>query len=234
MPLRVAVVTPYFAETTEVLRQTHESVLGQSYPCRHILVADGRPNPAVAGWDAEHIVLPGGSDDFGSTPRFVGAADAVLQGYDLVAFLDADNWLRADHVQSLADLQQETGAGFLSCGRMLARLDGSILAPCPLTDPDRFVDTSCMAFARPGFGLLSYWVTMPAYGKAICDRCMLAHAKASDVVRAHTPERTLFYRCGKAGIYQMFGEEPPPGVIPAPDYQSVFARWEAEGHPPLV
>ena len=234
MPLRVAVVTPYFTETTQVLRQAHDSVLAQSHPCRHILVADGRPNPAVDGWDAEHIVLPGGLGDFGSTPRFVGAADAVLQGYDMIAFLDADNWLRPDHVQILADLQEKTGAGFLSCGRVLARLDGSILGPCPLTDPDRFIDTSCMAFARPGFGLLRYWVAMPEYGKAMGDRCMLVHVKASDVLRAHTPEQTLFYRCGKAGIYKMLGEEPPPGVIPAPDYQSLFDRWAAEGRAPLA
>ena len=234
MPLRVAVVTPYFTEATPVLRQAHDSVLAQTHPCRHILVADGRPNPAVAGWDAEHIVLPGGSDDFGCTPRFVGAADAVLQGYDLVAFLDADNWLRPDHVKILAHLQQQTGAGFLSCGRVLARLDGSILAPCPHTNPDRFIDTSCMAFARPGFELLRYWVAMPEYGKPVCDRCMLAHVKASGVLRAHTPEQTLFYRCGKAGIYRTLGEEPPPGVMPAPDYRSIFDRWAAAGHTPLV
>ena len=234
MSLRVAVVTPYFTEANEVLRQAHDSVLAQSHPCRHILVADGRPNPLVADWDAEHIALPGGAADFGATPRFVGAADAVLQGYDLVAFLDADNWLRPDHVQILADLQQETGAGFLSCGRVLARLDGSILAPCPLTDPDRFVDTSCMAFARQGFGLLRYWVAMPEYGKAICDRCMLVHVKASGVPRAHTREQTVFYRCGKAGIYELMGEKAPAGVMPAPDYQGLFDRWAAEGRPPLV
>ena len=57
MSLRVAVVTPYFAETPQMLRQAHYSVLTQTYPCHHILVADGRPKPGVEGWDAEHIVL---------------------------------------------------------------------------------------------------------------------------------------------------------------------------------
>ena len=217
-----------------MLRQAHDSVLAQTYPCRHLLVSDGRPKPEVDGWDAEHLVLPRRTGDYGQTPTFVGAAAAAFQGFDLIAFLDSDNWYRRDHVEVLADLHLSTGAAFLSSGRMLCRLDGSVMAPCPLTDPEHFVDTSCMAFARAAFPLLTYGVTMPAYAHGIGDRAMLHHVKASGISRAHSQARTVFYRCGKAGIYQLLREPIPDGVVPSPDYRSDFDRWTADGHPPLV
>ncbi len=233
-PLRVAVVTPYFAETPQMLRQAHESVLGQTYPCRHFLVADGRPKAEVDTWDVEHVPLSRSHGDYGSTPTFVGAALAAMQGYDIVALLDSDNWHREDHVQTLVDLHRSSAAGFLSTGRTLCRWDGSIMAACPLSDPERFIDTSCMAFARPAFPLLTYLLCMPAYAQDFNDRAMLQHVKASGISRAHSPERTVFYRCGKAGIYGLLGEPVPPGVVEGPDYPALFARWAAEGRPPLL
>ncbi len=233
-PLQVAVVTPYFAESPEMLRQAHDSVLAQTHPCRHILVADGRPKPEVDGWDVQHIVLARGHDDVGSTPSLVGAAAAAFSGCDLIAFLDSDNWYREDHIQTVVELHQSTGAAFISTSRMLCRLDGSVMAPCPTTDPERFVDTSCMAYAREAFPLLTYGVTLPRYAQIFNDRCNFQHVLASGVSRAHSPEATVFYRCGKAGIYQQLGEPIPPGVTPAPDYDAAFARWAAEGRPPLI
>ncbi len=230
----MAVVTAYYSETIQMLWQAHESVLAQTHPCRHILVSDGRPKAEVDGWNAEHLVLPRSTGDYGQTPLFVGAAAAAFQGFDLVAFLDSDNWYRADHVQVLADLHLSTGAAFVSTGRMLCRLDGSVMAPCPLTDPERFIDTSCMAFARAAFPLLTYCVTMPTYAHGISDRAMLHQVKASGVARAHSPERTVFYRCGKAGIYELLGEPAPPGVAPSPDYRSHFDHWTADGNEPLI
>ncbi len=234
MTLRTAIVTPYFAEATDILRQMRDSVRAQTHPCRHFLVGDGRRHPAVDAWDVDHIVLETNHADFGSSPRYAGAQRAIDQGYELIAFLDADNWLREDHVELLADLHASTGAAFLSCGRVLCRLDGSVLGSCPFTDPDRFVDTSCMAFSTAAFGLLPYWVAMPAFAMPVNDRAMLSHVIASGLPRAHTPEETVFYRCGKPGIYRLFGEEPAPGVVPAPDYQGIFSRWAAEGRPPLL
>lgn len=210
----------------------HESVLGQTLPCRHIMVADGLVRPEVEAWDALHIVLDRSHGPFGCTPRFIGAERAVELGFDLICLLDADNWLRADHAETLAALHASSGADFLTCGRTLCRLDGSIMAVCPLTDPDRFVDTSCIAYARGAFPLLRAWVEMPDYAGIICDRWVLHHAKGSGVSRAHTPEPTVFYRCGKAGIYRLFGEPIPPGASPQPDYDSAFRLWASDGGPP--
>jgi glycosyltransferase involved in cell wall biosynthesis len=109
--LQIAVITPYCQELDDVLRTCLESVARQTYPCcRHFLVADGFPNPLVAGWDARHIVLPNVHADNGNLARAIGAMAAISEGHDGIAFLDADNWFREDHVAQLIALHKDTGA----------------------------------------------------------------------------------------------------------------------------
>lgn len=234
MALSVAVITPYLGEAAAIVRQAHDSVLSQTYPCRHVMVADGPARAEFQGWDAMHLGLSRAHRDVGSTPRFIGAAHAVFHGFDAVAFLDADNWYREDHIERMVALHEQTGASFLTSGRWLCSLDGEVMAQCPITDPDRFVDTNCMAYTRAAFPLLTYWTCMPDYAHDIGDRAVLQHHIAAGVHRAHSPEPTVYYRCGKPGAYQMLGREVPAGVAPAPDYDAVFARWAADGHPPLI
>jgi glycosyltransferase involved in cell wall biosynthesis len=231
--MRVAVITPYHTEPLELLRQCHESVMRQSHPCLHVIVADGSPREEVARWPADHVILPREHNDIGSTPRLIGCYHAIGLGYDAVAFLDADNWYRDDHVAALVRLCEQAGAAFASSGRMLCRLDGSAMAPCYMTDPERFVDTNCMLFARPAFPVLAQWTLMPDYGHLIGDKIMLHHVKASGVRREHNPDATVYYRCGKAGVYEVLGESVPEGVRPVPEYDAAMARWVAEGNPPL-
>lgn len=198
------------------------------------MVADGPPQSSIDGWDCDHLVLPGPHGDIGSTPRFVGCFHAAALGYDAIAFLDADNWYRGDHIESLMALQGRTGASFLSSSRTLCRLDGSVMGACPYTAPDRFIDTSCMMFVRPAFPVLSHWVRLPPYAHAIGDRCMLHYVKTAGVPRAHSGEPSLFYTCGKAGAYRQMGEQPPDGISEAPDYRQAFRLWVADGNPPLI
>lgn len=233
-PLKVAVVTPYFEESEAWMRQCHASVAAQTHPCLHVMVADGRPAAFVDDWAAEHVRLPVPHGDFGATPRLVGAYHAIGLGYDAIAFLDADNWYEVSHIERLLRLKADTGAAFVSSGRLLRRLDGSVLGPCRATDPESFVDTNCMMFMREAFGLLAHWALMPAYAQVIGDRVMLHHVKTSGVRRAHLDASTVNYRCGKSGIYRQLNEPIPEGVRPPPDYGAAFERWAADGNPPLL
>ena len=132
--MRVAVVTPYFREADDVLRQCLDSVSAQTCPVTHILVADGFPKDWVSRSVSHHIVLPGGGHgDNGNLARAVGAAIAVSEGYDAIALLDADNWFQPDHVSSLVTLHEQSGAAICASARSLHRLDGSLLAS---HDPD--------------------------------------------------------------------------------------------------
>ena len=231
--LRVAVVTPYFEESLELLRRCYESVAAQSYTCLHVMVADGRPRPDLDSWAVDHVVLPRSHGDIGSTPRLIGCYHAIGLGYDAIAFLDADNWYRPDHIQTLVDLHRSTQAAFVSSGRMLCRLDGSEMAECPFTDPGRFVDTSCMMFTREAFPVLAQWGLMPDYAHVIGDRVMLHYVRTAALSQAHTAKATVFYRCAKQGIYLRLGEKPPEGAVKPPDYAAGLARWLADGNPTL-
>ena len=232
-PPLVAVITPYFKESLDLLWQCHRSVLAQDYPCLHVLVADGEPQAALDAWQAHHVVLPQAHGDIGSTPRLIGSFHAIGLGVEAVAFLDADNWLHPGHISGLMQARAETGAAFLSSGRMLCRLDGSVMGPCPLIDPKRFIDTNCMLFAKEAFSLLHHWVLMPDYGHLIGDRIMLHHVLDSGVKCEHVDQALVFYRCGKPGLYRQMGEEPPLGIPVRPDYEASFQRWLADGNPPL-
>ena len=97
----VAVITPYYREDTEKLRRCHESVLRQTGEVTHFMVADGFPNPEVDRWDVQHVSLGAAHGDNGNTPRGIGALLAFAQGFDAVAFLDADNWFVDNHISSL-------------------------------------------------------------------------------------------------------------------------------------
>lgn len=229
----VAVITPYYGESLEILEQCHRSVREQTYPCLHILVADGQPYTVLESWQAHHLVLPWSHHDIGSTPRLIGSYHAIGLGVEAVAFLDADNWYEATHIAELMDCHQRTGAAFLSSGRMLCQPDGTPLGACPNTDPDNFIDTSCMLFTEKAFHLLHHWVLMPPYAHLIGDRVMLHHIRSSGLPRHHHPVTTVNYRCGKEGIYHQLGLAVPKGVAPKPNYEESIRKWHADGNPPL-
>ena len=231
--MKVAVVTPYYKEPIEILRKCHESVASQSHVASHIMVADGFPNYEIDNWNVDHIILPQAHNDIGSTPRLIGSFHAIGLGYDVIAFLDADNWYRNDHIESLIKLNENTGALFLSSSRTLCRIDGSIMAVCNQTDPECFIDTNCMMFVRGSFDILNYWVLMPSYAHLIGDRVMLHKVKEAGIKRAHSGLPTIYYRASKEGVYISHGEEIPEGVMKRPDYEKSFNQWVADGNPKL-
>jgi glycosyltransferase involved in cell wall biosynthesis len=232
-PPQIAVITPYYDEDLNLLEQCHHSVLEQTLPCLHVLVADGKPKAAIDRWDAHHIVLPVSHADIGSTPRLIGSYHAIGLGVDAVTFLDADNWYEPEHLANLMAARLSHGAAFVSSGRMLCQLDGSPMGPCPLTNPDRFIDTNCMLFGRDAFPLLHHWVLMPGYGHLIGDRIMLHRVKESGVQRVHMPNPSVNYRSGKAGLYRLMNRPVPEGVQSRPDYEASFQKWIADGNAPL-
>jgi glycosyltransferase involved in cell wall biosynthesis len=230
---RVAIITPYYDEELEQIQKCNQSVLSQSYQATHVLVADGRPHPNVSALDAQHVILPLGHSDIGSTPRLIGAYHAIGLGYDAIGFLDADNWLASNHVEMLVEAHYDSRAAFLSSGRWLCHLDGTPMAVCPYTDPAKFIDTNCMFFTRDAFKLLHHWVLMPEYGHLIGDRIILYHVRKSGLKMVHVNAPSVYYRCSKEGVYRNLGRDIPDGISPRPDYESSFRRWIADGNEPL-
>ena len=207
--MRVAVITPYHGEPREWLGQCHESVRAQSHPCVHILVADGMADNSVDQFVAQHIILGHGHNDYGDTPRAVGSMAAIAQGFDAIAYLDADNWYKPTHIESLVALHQETDAPLLTSGRVFYRMDGSFMGLCPYSDGESHVDVGCYLMTRPCFRLALEWAMIPRDLHAIDDRLILHRAKEWRIPRAHSWRASMCYRATAAIDYKLLGETPP-------------------------
>ncbi|MFT3766514.1 MAG: glycosyltransferase [Minicystis sp.] len=237
---RVAVVTPYRGESEALLTAAHESVRAQTFPCTHILIADGSPAPFVSGWDAQHIALPVHHGDVGDTPRAVGAISAVGQGFDAITFLDADNWYAPDHIDTMVALHRRTGAQVCVAARALHRLDGSLLRPRgEYTDGIEHVDTNCLFLTSAAYRVVPLWGLIPKHLHLLGDRLIWSAVRALGYRVARWTKPTVAYRTAFRVHYEEEGETPPPGAkdnaaivealrwwheLPEPDRALVFRR----------
>lgn len=228
-PLRVAVITPYFGESIEILENCHRSVLNQSYPCIHFLISDGSPRAAeVQKWRAEHITLPRPHGDVGNTPRCVGSLVARNLDFDAIAYLDADNWYYPDHIESMVRLHRETGAAVCSATRNIHRLDGTMMYTDTFdSDGKQHVDTSCYFFARRAYGLLPLWGMMPHELGPIGDTMMWNVVLAQGLARAHHPPPTVAFRTQYKVHYARLGEQPPPDAKGPESTEAAVKWWDA-------
>ncbi len=210
-PARIAVITPYCGEPTSMLAQCHHSVLAQSVAADHWLVADGRPDPAVAGWQARHVALPEPHGDNGNTPRAVGSVLAQAGGYEFIAYLDADNWFEPGHLASLLALIEEGRVPVACAWRSFHRLDGTPMAITE-TEEDQLahVDTSAYLIHRRAFALLDCWHRMPRQLSPICDRVFFRALQHQRWGFGFTRERSVGFRSRYASHYQTLGLPPPP------------------------
>src|SRR5690242_4505299 len=108
--MRVAVITPYYNESTDWLRRCYESVRAQTHPALHLFVADGIPNAAINDWECDHLTVSGPNRDGGNMARGIGALQCVAHNFDAIAFLDGDNWYTPDHIASMIELVTRTKA----------------------------------------------------------------------------------------------------------------------------
>ncbi|MDX2270704.1 MAG: glycosyltransferase [Cyanobacteriota bacterium] len=227
---RVAVITPYFDEPLQILRQCHESVVRQSVPCEHIMVADGIPRSEIDGWAVQHIKLPKNHNNKGDTPRAIGGALAVAQGFDAITFLDADNWYQPDHLASLLALHETTGAEICTTARTLHRLDGSLLPFREVEEGGSHVDSNCLMIFPPAFRLFSLWGHIPQPLSPIDDRIIWQGIQKLGFRCAFTGQATVAYRSRYASHYRAVGEPPPANAFDV-DWQGHIQWWQALSEP---
>lgn len=210
----VAVITPYYQEPLEYLRQCHESVLSQGVDVRHYFVADGFPKPELSGWNAAHVVLPTNHADYGNTPRGIGSLLALVEGHEFVAYLDADNWYHPGHLASLLALHEETRAEVCCSLRTFHQADGTEFVGMRESDEVSLdhVDTSCFMLHRSAGEACNVWLRMPRPIACICDRVFKAALHHARYRFAHTRQGTVAYRSLWRAHYAAAGLPPPPGV----------------------
>jgi glycosyltransferase involved in cell wall biosynthesis len=208
---KIAVITPYYKEPLEVLQKCHESVLSQKIPATHFFIADGFPKIELAQWNIKHISLAQGHDDNGDTPRGIGGILAEIEGYDYVAYLDADNWFHPDHLSSLMEEMEKTGADITCSFRTMHALDGSELEG--VQDSDELslehVDTSCYLIHRNAFEALHVWLRIPKKLSPICDRIYYLYLKHKNFKLAYTKNKSSAFRSQYRVHYEMAKVIPP-------------------------
>lgn len=210
--MKVAVIIPYHKEPTEVLMRSYVSTVMQDYdePVTPVLVADGYPNAmAVQSFNCMHISLYPCAD-YGDTPRAIGAINAIRQGYDAIAFLDADNWYQPDHIRLMAEKMAETGADVVTCPRNLYRPDESFMRVDDESDGINFNDTNCYLIGPRAFPCISAWLWKDKNLAVVGDRFFWHAIKAAGLKVVRQDKPTVNYTTTFAFHYQHNGEPVPP------------------------
>lgn len=221
---RLAVVTPYYREPVAVLERCHKSVIAQGLDVDHFMIADGHPLDIVDGWAASHVKLPRAHGDNGNTPRGIGSLLASAEGYDFVAYLDADNWYHDGHLASLLRLWEQTRSPACASFRTFHDDAGNDIGVRERDEDElRHVDTSCLLLHRSAFGVLPVWLDMPRRLSPICDRVFLAALMHRRLAISSTKARTVAFRT-QYRVHYLSAKLPVPedakdGVMqPALDY----------------
>jgi len=224
--MKIAVVTPYFKESNALLERCLGSVRRQDYPVTHILVADGHPSDLVQSSDVRHLRLDRSHADAGNTARGLGAVLAAAEGFEAIAFLDADNWFDDQHVSTCLQTARSTQElpDFVVARRRLCRPDGSVLPPESENEPGDHVDTNCFFLLRSSFHVVGRWALVPRALAAVGDRVFLRMLIAENLRANRCTSTTVNYSCTYRSPYLALGEEPPPSAKPDPD-PTEFSNW---------
>ena len=221
---RYVFITPYYKETKAVLEQCIASVLSQTVRADHILIADGFPQDWIDQINVRHVRLDRAHADWGNTPRCIGALMAAAEGYDGIAFLDADCWLERDHLEScLASIEELPSAdcGYVVAGRTFRRPDGSVMN---ITGErlEIHADTNSLLLLPAAYPLLSVWALIPRELVHVGDRVFYLALKSKGLDAAFSRKQTVNYICTYASFYRALGEEPPEPVKENPDHGSMI------------
>jgi len=202
--MKIAVITPYYKESMQVLSKCHNSVVKQTYTdITHFMVSDGFPK--WFSFNVEHLILPN-AGDYGDTPRGIGAAVASSRGYDAVAFLDADNWYEPDHIERMVGVMKESGRPIVTCPRNLFKENGDFLGVDIESDGYEFNDTNCYLIDKSVYGINSCWMFKTKEQAQVGDRILWQAIKKLDIQVARSTRPTINYTTKLQMHYQQHGE----------------------------
>ena len=211
--MKVAVVTPYYRESIDVLKRCMESVNYQTHKdVFHVMVADGFPNTFVATSTPHHIVTPP-CTDVGATPRMMGCAYASAAGADALIMLDADCWLDPQHIEILLKVHaQAPEACIITYPRKVYTKDGSVyMGICKGSNGVTFNDTNCYFITRPAFSLMSSWGFQIKQWALFSDHPVWAAVSLSGMPMVRTNSVKVNYPSDYIDHYKDFG-------FPIPDW----------------
>jgi hypothetical protein len=215
--LKIAVVTPYRDESIEVINRCRESVRTQDlkadhYQIDHWLISDGSAS-AFDTHDCEiHVKLPKANNDYGNTPRGIGAVLASNTGdYEYLTFLDADNWIERSHIRLAIEGNLHQNSEVTAFKRKFYTKDGRYLPNVRELDEDHrtHVDTNCLFIHRRAFSCLNFWMRIPREISIVGDRLFFANLRRMGLAIHFSNLDTVCYSTDWVSHLKMAGHEVP-------------------------
>jgi glycosyltransferase involved in cell wall biosynthesis len=221
--MKVAIITPYHKESREAIERCIASVQQQTINSDHFLISDGHPQAFLDNIGVRHIKLDVSYGDNGNTPRGIGAQLAISEGYNGVAFLDADHWYESDHVQVCIEAAKSLTGNYIDCDYVVARRrllssDFKFKAVIPKGDED----TNLFYFCPGSYFMVPYWNLMPKEVSGICEVIFNAHLSLKNLVFAQTEKVTVNYVTRWANHYKQWGL-PVPKDAKVSDFEKSIA-----------
>jgi len=223
---KIAVVTPYYKIENKKLERCCESVASQTIKCDHILVGDGERQPLPGKYNYTHIFLPFNVGNSGATPRGIGGIYAFAQDYDVVSFLDADNWYDSVHLEMALNTMLENKVDLVFAKRNIIFADGEILKNEDPEDANGgHVDTNCYIFSKRVAYLMSHMALYPKSFGVGEDRYLKKIIEAMKIKTAHIEQKTVWYETHWALHYKLANKK-PVAPLRRPE-RSIGRNWES-------
>lgn len=203
MTLLVTVITP--TTGNPLLARAVASVSAQTYkPIQHLVVIDGAECRAQA-----RSIIPDGLVDIIELPyatgrdkfnghRIYGAGTYLCRG-DVICFLDEDNWMDRDHIESLVNVLKD-GNEWAFSFRKIVDQDGNLVCfdnceslgkwPSVLSARDYLVDVNCFMLPK----VLALKLTPLWYRKARAPGVSEVDRALTKVLRERTQRFDSNYR----------------------------------------
>ena len=134
----------------------------------------------------------------------IGSISAIAQGFDALAFLGAEHWFEADHLQRLVELHEQTGTAVCTAARNLVDLEGQLLGRCFEADGQKFADINSLFLTRQAFGLIGAWPRIPSALAPIGDRVIWNGIRDAKLSRSHKTKPTVNFRTLFASALYLF------------------------------
>ena len=212
--MKVAIITPYHSEDAATLRRCHDSVLAQTYGnMRHIMVSDGNPHPMVDKLDVDHYKLPRAHGDAGATPRAMLALSAFSQGYDAIGFIDADNYLKPNHVETMVSVLEQSRADGVVATRVIhSQDDREMYVDTIESNGENMIDTNSWFLTRKSLPAMASWIVEPGQ-RLWSDRHFANAVMSSGLALVRCEQPTVVYVTKWAWHYQHAGWPIPDGAV---------------------
>lgn len=209
-----AIVTAYHHEPVDVIKRTISSVRSMKncgFEVKHYIVCDGA-NLEFSDPNLIVINLPSSHNDFGDTPRLIGATLAIRDGCYGLMFLDADNMIYENHLQLTLEAHSKYEANLVVTMREMLTPDCEIINIKNKQEENlEHVDTGCFVFFRDAIFDVLEWIKIPAPMSVLGDRYFWNILKNTKKIKAAVvQEKTVGYTCLWEDIYLSAGLKPPP------------------------